>query len=114
IMAMYTDPQRLKATDPGSIENNPLWIFHDTFNPDKTWVEEAKARYQEGRIGDVECKKRLVEVLTAFIAPLHQKRLDLEKNKDYVKSVLKAGAEKANATANETLRLVKEALHQIF
>lgn len=114
IMAMYTDPKRLKASDPGRIENNPLWVFHDIFNPDKTWVEEAKARYQAGRIGDVECKKRLVEVLTAFIAPLHQKRLDLEKNIDYVKSVLRAGAEKANATANETLKLVKEALHQVF
>lgn len=114
VMAMYTDPKRLKASDPGSIDNNPLWIFHDTFNPDKTWVEDAKARYQAGQIGDVECKKRLVEVLTAFIAPLHQERLRLERNMDYVKDVLGAGAEKANETANKTLRLVKEALHQVF
>ena len=44
IMGMYTDPKRLKATDPGTIENNPLWVFHDTFNPDKTWVNEAKEK----------------------------------------------------------------------
>ncbi len=114
VMAMYTDPKRLKATDPGSIDNNPLWIFHDTFNPDKAWVTEAKARYQAGNIGDVECKKRLVEVLTAFIAPLHQKRLDLEKNMDYVKDVLRKGSEKANHTADETMRLAKGAMHQVF
>ncbi len=114
IMAMYTDPKRLKATDPGNIDNNPLWIFHDTFNPDKTWVTEAKARYQAGGIGDVECKKCLVEVLTAFIAPLHQKRLELEKNRDYVKEVLRKGAEKANLVASETLRLTKEAIYQVF
>ena len=57
VRAMYTDPKRLKATDPGTTENNPLWIFHDTFNPDKQWVEETKARYRAGEVGDVECKK---------------------------------------------------------
>nr|WP_258267252.1 hypothetical protein [Coxiella-like endosymbiont] len=56
-MNMYTDPNRLYASDPGTIENNPLWIFHDIFNPDKNWIEEAKQRYREGKIGDVECKK---------------------------------------------------------
>ena len=114
VMAMYTDPKRLKATDPGSIDNNPLWIFHDTFNPDKAWVAEAKARYQAGKIGDVECKKCLVEVLTAFIAPLHQKRLELEKNMDYVKEVLRRGSKKANFIANETMQLTKEAIYQVF
>ncbi len=114
VMGMYTDPKRLKASDPGNIEDNPLWIFHDAFNPDKDWITEAKMRYQKGQIGDVECKKRLVDVLTAFIAPLHEKRVQLEKNMDYVKSVLREGAAKANAIANKTLRLTKEALHQVF
>src|SRR3990167_6997121 len=63
VMSMYTDPKRLKPTDKGSIENNPLWIFHETFNPDKDWVKEAENKYQNGEIGDVECKKRLIEVL---------------------------------------------------
>ncbi|HEX4044997.1 MAG TPA: tryptophan--tRNA ligase, partial [Gammaproteobacteria bacterium] len=67
VMSMYTDPNRLKATDKGTVENNPLWIFHDTFNPDQAWVEEAKNRYRAGTIGDVESKKRLIEVLVALI-----------------------------------------------
>ncbi len=74
VKSMYTDPKRLKATDPGTVENNPLWVFHDTFNPDKQWVEEAKARYRAGTIGDVECKKRLIEVLVALIEPMRERR----------------------------------------
>ena len=54
IMNMYTDPNRLRVSDPGTVENNPLWIFHDTFNPDKNWIEEAKQRYREGKIGDID------------------------------------------------------------
>jgi len=75
VRAMYTDPKRLKATDPGTTENNPLWIFHDTFNPDKKWVEEMKARYRAGEVGDVECKKRLTEILVSIIEPIQQRRL---------------------------------------
>ena len=63
VMSMYTDPKRLKSTDKGSIENNPLWIFHDIFNSDKAWVDEAKNKYRHGQIGDVECKKKLIEII---------------------------------------------------
>lgn len=114
VMSMYTDPKRLKPTDKGSTENNPLWIFHDTFNADKAWVEEAKTRYREGGIGDVECKRRLIEVLVALIEPMRQRRLQFEQEKGYVGQVLRGGAEKANQVANETLRLAKEAMKQIF
>ena len=58
IMGMYTDPNRLRASDPGTVENNPLWIFHDTFNTDQAWVEATKERYRQGAVGDVECKNR--------------------------------------------------------
>src|SRR3990167_771202 len=114
VMSMYTDPNRLKASDPGTIENNPLWIFHDIFNPDKAWVEEAKLRYQAGTIGDVECKKRLIEVLVQLIEPMRTRRLQYEKDMPYVLSVLKAGTEKANHIADETLRLAKEAMQQRY
>lgn len=114
IMNMYTDPKRLKATDQGTTENNPLWIFHEIFNPDQQWVEEAKARYRAGTIGDVECKKRLIEVLVAKIEPIRQRRLQLENDLHYVKSILKEGAERANIVANETLILAKEAMKQRY
>lgn len=114
VMSMYTDPKRLKATDPGQIENNPLWIFHETFNPDQDWVQEAESRYQQGKIGDVECKKRLVDVLINIIEPMRKQRLLLEKDLPYVQEILRKGTEKANEVAQETLLLAKEAMKQNY
>jgi tryptophanyl-tRNA synthetase len=114
VMSMYTDPKRLKPTDKGTVENNPLWIFHETFNPDQAWVKEAEQRYREGAIGDVECKKRLIEVLVNLIEPFRLKRLDYEKNLDQAINILKQGTEKANEVANETARLAKKAMKQDF
>lgn len=114
VMSMYTDPKRLKSTDKGSTNNNPLWIFHETFNPDKVWVEEAEDRYRAGAIGDVECKRKLIEVLVALIEPIRLRRLQYEQDLHYVKSVLQAGTEKANVLANQTLLLAKEAMRQRY
>lgn len=114
VMAMYTDPRRLKATDKGTVENNPLWIFHDTFNTDKAWVEEAKERYRNGGIGDVDCKRRLIDVLVALIEPMRQRRLQYEQDLHYVQSVLRDGTKKANDVANATLLLAKEAMRQRY
>lgn len=114
VRAMYTDPKRLKATDKGTVENNPLWIFHETFNPDQAWVEEAEQRYRQGAIGDVECKKRLIEVLVDLIEPFRQRRLVYEKNLDQALAILREGTEKANAVATETANLAKAAMKQIF
>lgn len=114
VMSMYTDPKRLKASDPGSIENNPLWIFHETFNPDQTWVKEAEARYQQGAIGDVECKKRLIEVLVALIEPIRQRRMVYEKDPGQVLAVLREGTAKANQVASETWMLAKTAMKQHY
>jgi tryptophanyl-tRNA synthetase len=114
VMAMYTDPNRLKATDKGKIENNPLWIFHETFNSDKVWVKEAEERYRNGEIGDVECKRRLIDVLVALIEPMRQRRLQYEQDLHYVQSVLREGTHKANEVANATLLLAKEAMRQRY
>lgn len=114
VMSMYTDPKRLKPTDKGTTENNPLWIFHETFNPDKAWVEESMQKYRDGAIGDVECKRKLIDVLVALIEPMQQKRLELEKDLTHVQAVLRDGTEKANSVANETLQLAKEAMKQIY
>lgn len=114
VMNMYTDPQRLKATDKGRVDNNPLWIFHETFNADKKWVSEAEERYRAGTIGDVECKKVLIDILVALIEPMRKRRLQYEADLSYVKTVLRQGSEKANIVANETLRLAKDAMQQIY
>jgi len=114
VMAMYTDPSRLKATDKGHIENNPLWIFHETFNKDVAWVAAAKQRYQAGTIGDVECKQRLIEVLVELIEPIRQRRLQYEQDLHYVNAVLRDGTARANEVANHTLQLAKEAMRQRY
>lgn len=114
VMNIYTDPKRLRATDPGTVENNPLWIFHDIFNPDSAWIAEAKTKYQAGQIGDVECKKRLIDVLEAFIAPIRKRRQQYEADLSQVFDILKAGTAKANDIAEETLFLVKTAMKQDY
>ncbi len=114
VMAMYTDPHRLRVSDPGTIENNPLWIFHDTFNSDKKWLEETKTLYREGRIGDVDCKKKLVDVLVELLGPMQQRRAEYEKDLAQVLKILRHGAEKANEVAEATLRKVKTTINQAF
>lgn len=114
VMSMYTDPNRLKATDKGSTDNNPLWIFHETFNPDKAWVAEAEERYRAGTIGDVACKKSLIDILVTLIEPMRVRRAQYEKDLTYVKQVMREGCVKANIVANETLKLAKEAMQQIY
>lgn len=114
VMSMYTDPNRLKATDKGTVENNPLWIFHETFNPDTAWVKEAEDRYRNGTIGDVECKRKLIDVLVAVIEPMRQRRLQYEKDIHQVKKLLMEGTAKANAACQHTLMVAKEKMHQRY
>lgn len=114
IMKMYTDPNRLRATDPGTIENNPLWIFHDIFNHDKTWINEAKEKYRIGKIGDVDCKKKLIDCIIALLEPMQKRRAELLNHQDYLLSVIREGAEKANDIANKTLYDAKKRLKQIY
>lgn len=114
VMGMYTDPTRLKATDPGTVENNPLWVFHDTFNPDKVWVEDTKERYRAGTVGDVECKRKLIDVLVELLAPMQERRAEYVADLHQVQKVLREGADRANAIAQETLSLVKDAIKQVY
>ncbi len=114
VMGMYTDPRRLRATDPGTVEGNPVWIFHEAFNPDRAWVEEHEEAYRQGKVGDVAVKKRLVEVLDALLAPIRARRREYEARPDSVVDALRAGTVKANAVAEETLALAKKALRQDF
>lgn len=114
IMKMYTDPNRIKATDPGNTDNNPLWIFHDTFNPDTQWVTEAKHKYREGGIGDVVCKRKLIEVLVELIAPMRERRKIYENDAAQLLRVLREGSAKASAFANSTLTKVKKAIKMDF
>jgi len=116
VMGMYTDPKRIRATDPGEAdpEKNPLWAFHETFNPDKAWVAEMQEAYRRGKVGDVAIKKRLVEVLNALLEPIRQRRRQYEQRPDDVLDALRKGTIQANRLAEETLALAKQALRQDY
>ena len=101
---------RMNATDPGVIEGNPLWAYHDAFNLDQAEVDDLKNRYREGKVGDGECKKRLAEVINTLLEPMRQRRTELEANPDQVLDVLRDGTRRANVMAEETLDLAKQAM----
>jgi tryptophanyl-tRNA synthetase len=108
VMSMYTDPTRIHATDPGHVEGNPVFAYHDIFNPDKAEVEGFKARYQVGKVGDVEVKRRLVEVLNEYLDPLRERRAELISQPKRLLEVLFSGTVKAKFVAQQTL----EEVHQ--
>lgn len=110
VAAMYTDPNRVHANVPGTVEGNPVFIYHDAFNPLKDEVLEFKRRYREGTIGDVEVKKRLAEVINQFLDPIRERRRDIEADAGYVESVLVEGTERMREVAAQTLKEVKSAM----
>jgi tryptophanyl-tRNA synthetase len=95
VMSMYTDPTRLRATDPGTVEGNPVFEYHDVFNPNADEVADFKARYREGKVGDVEVKKRLAEALNEYLKPLRTRRAELIKDPKAAVRVLDEGTEAA-------------------
>ena len=103
VMNMYTDPTRIHASDPGHVEGNPVFAYHDLFNPDKEQVAEFKQLYQAGKIGDVAVKRRLAEALNEYLAPLRTRRQTLIAHPDDLIDILSAGTECARALAERTL-----------
>jgi len=110
VMSMYTDPTRIHATDPGHVEGNPVFEYHDAFNTDTAQVADFKERYRAGRVGDVEVKKALVEALNAFLEPIRERRLYFEQHMDLVEDALMQGTRRARETAAETMAMTREAM----
>jgi tryptophanyl-tRNA synthetase len=110
VMQMYTDPTRLRATDPGTVEGNPVFIYHDAFNPDTAEVADLKTRYREGRVGDVEVKKKLVAALDVFLTPIRERRAEFARQPHVVDEILLAGNEVMQREAGVTLARVREAM----
>jgi len=106
---MYTDPKRLRATDPGTVEGNPVFIFHDAFNDNASEVAELKERYRAGRVGDVEVKARLAEAINRFLEPIRERRAHYLSHPLLVQDVLAQGIRRMQAEAQETMRMVREA-----
>ncbi|HEX9269656.1 MAG TPA: tryptophan--tRNA ligase [Candidatus Limnocylindria bacterium] len=110
VMGMYTDPARIRATDPGKVEGNPVFAYHDAFNPDKAEIAELKERYRGGRVGDVEVKQRLVAVLDAFLAPIRERRAMFERDPRIVEDIIRAGSDRARAETKATLHEMRAAM----
>lgn len=110
VMAMYTDPNHIHVNDPGKVEGNVVFSYLDIFDTNKKEVEELKAQYTKGGLGDVVIKKRLTEILDGVIAPIREKRELLAKDPKKVMEILREGTEKALETSKKTLEEVKEAI----
>ncbi|WP_419725728.1 tryptophan--tRNA ligase [Terrisporobacter petrolearius] len=110
VMSMFTDPNHIRVEDPGCVENNTVFTYLDAFCTDKAYVEELKAHYTRGGLGDVKVKRYLNEVLQAELAPIRARRAELEKDKAYLYEVLKKGSENAREVAAQTLKEVREAM----
>jgi len=114
VMRMYTDPTRIHPTDPGHVEGNPVFIYHDAFNADKAEVEDLKARYRKGTVGDVEVKQRLARSLNAFLEPIRERRRQYETRAGIVDDILAEGCGRAREEATHTLRMMKEHMHMDY
>lgn len=110
VSQMYTDPTRLRATDPGHVEGNPVFMYHDAFNPDLAEVEDLKTRYREGRVGDVEVKKKLAAALNAFLDPIRERRAEFEQQPELIEQILMEGSERAREEGRRTVELVRDAM----
>lgn len=110
VMSMYTDPNRIHGNEPGNVEGNPVFIYHDIFNTNKKEVADLKSRYQTGNIKDVEVKEKLATAINNFLDPIREKRVELEKNPEFIEKILEEGNKKARAEAQETLGLAKKAM----
>lgn len=110
VNAMYTDPNHLRIEDPGQVEGNIVFTYLDAFDPNKEEVEELKAHYRRGGLGDGTVKKRLEGVLKELITPIRERREELAKDPDYIMDVLRQGTDKCRIITQQTLDDVKDGL----
>lgn len=109
---MYTDPNRVRATDPGKVKGNPVFIYHDAFNPNKNEVEDLKSRYRAGTVGDVEVKERLAVAVNNFLDPMRERRMKYSGEK-LLMEILVEGTKKARIEAEKTMHEVREKMKLI-
>lgn len=110
VMGMYTDPKRIRPTDPGTVEGNPVFLYHDAFNRNAAEVDELKARYRAGKVGDVEVKRRLLAALEEFLGPVRERRAKFAADPGFVDEIIHEGSRRARAEAASTLHAVREAM----
>ncbi|HLG57475.1 MAG TPA: tryptophan--tRNA ligase [Vicinamibacterales bacterium] len=110
VRQMYTDPKRVRADIPGTVEGNPVFMYHDAFNADTAEVEELKARYRAGTVGDVEVKTRLAAAMNAALEPLRARRRDVMARPERIRDIAVEGSRKARGIAQATMERVRDAV----
>lgn len=110
VMSMYTDPNRTRADIPGTVEGNPVFIYHDIFNTHKEEVEDLKTRYRAGTVGDVEVKQKLARALNEFLDSIRERRAHYESQKGLVDEIVYEGTQRMRQEARETLSIAKKAM----
>lgn len=110
VMSMYTDPNRVSADIPGKVEGNPVFVYHDIFNSNKSEVEDLKNRYREGAVGDVEVKQKLAGALTSFLAPITERREGFASQSGLVDEIIYEGTMKMRDEARQTIIAAKKAM----
>lgn len=111
VMKMYTDPDHIHVNDPGKVEGNVVFAYLDIFDPEVAVVEELKAHYRRGGLGDVTLKRRLIEVLNTLVAPIREQRAMYAKDPQAVMDIALAGSQKVREIAAKTMDEVRRAMH---
>jgi tryptophanyl-tRNA synthetase len=110
VRSMYTDPKRVHAHIPGTVEGNPVFIYHDAFNDDKSEVADLKERYEKGAVGDAEVKAKLTGAINRFLAPMRERYARYAEEKGLVERILVEGTERMREVAKATLKEVRSAM----
>jgi tryptophanyl-tRNA synthetase len=110
VRQMYTDPKRIRADIPGTVEGNPVFIYHDAFNPNRAEVDDLKARYRAGKVGDVEVKTKLAAAINRMLEPMRERRRAALARPGDLRDVLVEGSRRARTVAVETMERVRDAV----
>lgn len=114
VFQVYTDPDRIHATDPGKIEGNVAFAYHDLFNSNEEEVEKMKELYRKGEIKDVEVKERLFEVMNEYLKPIRERRIEAEGMKEELMQKALDGSKKVQKIAEGIVVEMKEAMQLKF
>jgi tryptophanyl-tRNA synthetase len=114
VRSMYTDPKRTRADIPGTVEGNPVFLYHDVFNTDTAEVDDLKARYRAGKVGDVEVKDKLAKALNGVLEPIRERRRELLSRPERIHEILVEGSRRAQAVATQTMARVRDAMKTAY
>ena len=110
VRQMYTDPKRVRADIPGTVEGNPVFMYHDAFNANAAEVEDLKTRYRAGKVGDVEVKTKLAAAMNQVLEPMRERRREWVARPQDLREIAVEGSRRARTVAQATMERVRDAV----